>query len=141
MTTENSRADALPISRSLLLRIRKGLVQQVATLKAKYWQFEVPQAAEESLKLIERIDSILAASPVEQPARNETTAEFAARHLAAMNWRSTRPAPSPADERAAQMAHDLRCAGVAGTKAGDLLHDAAAMIEALARAASASEMK
>ncbi|CAM2167886.1 hypothetical protein BLAT2472_10734 [Burkholderia latens] len=48
-------------------------------------------------------------------------------------------APSPADERAAKMAHDLRCAGVAGTKAGDLLHAAAAMIEALAaRAASAN---
>ncbi|MBR8362133.1 hypothetical protein KDW55_02220 [Burkholderia sp. AU19243] len=54
------------------------------------------------------------------------------------------PAPSPADEqadeRAAKMAHDLRCAGVAGTKAGDLLHAAAAMIEELAaRAASANE--
>jgi len=46
--------------------------------------------------------------------------------------RNAQPEPPEADDRAAQMAHDLRCAGVAGTKAGDLLHNAAAMIESLA---------
>ncbi|HIE4193259.1 MULTISPECIES: hypothetical protein [Burkholderia] len=45
-----------------------------------------------------------------------------------------------ADERAAQMAHDLRCAGVAGTKAGDLLHAAAEMLEALAARAPRTEV-
>ncbi|WP_233633133.1 Lar family restriction alleviation protein [Burkholderia seminalis] len=50
--------------------------------------------------------------------------------------KAAQPEPPVADERAAQMAHDLRCAGVAGTKAGDLLHNAAAMLEALAARAS-----
>jgi len=48
--------------------------------------------------------------------------------------------PPAADERAAQMAHDLRCAGVAGTKAGDLLHNAAAMIEELAARAPRTDV-
>ncbi|WP_175958441.1 hypothetical protein [Burkholderia sp. BCC0405] len=45
-----------------------------------------------------------------------------------------------ADERVAQMAHDLRCAGVAGTKAGGLLHAAAEMLEALGARAPRIEL-
>ncbi|MBR8248638.1 hypothetical protein [Burkholderia cenocepacia] len=50
--------------------------------------------------------------------------------------KAAQPEPPAADERAVQIAHDLRCTGVAGTKAGDLLHNAAAMIEELAARAS-----
>ncbi|WP_175806627.1 hypothetical protein [Burkholderia cenocepacia] len=55
-------------------------------------------------------------------------------------WAGDEPsADAAAAGQETQMAHALRCAGVAGTKAGDLLHSAATMIEELAARAAASQ--
>ncbi|WP_249183276.1 hypothetical protein [Burkholderia cenocepacia] len=103
--------------------------------------------------VLTRIFSLAAEAPAAQPEPPAPAAvgkieTFSGKHgltwtvdpetlpVGTLIYSGAQPEPPAADERAAKMAHDLRCAGVAGTKVGDLLHSAAAMLEELAARAS-----